>query len=144
MYPRDSLSLSPDPLRKAHGVVPAGDVHVRGGVMTKSEFVTKLAEAAKISKKQAGQVFATFVGTITASLKKGDRIALPGLGSFSAVKREARKGRNPQTGAEIKIPARKAVKFSTSSVLTKDINGVKRAAKATAKKAPAKGAPKKK
>ncbi len=106
--------------------------------MTKTEFVTKLAETAKISKKQAGQVFATFVDTITGSLKKGDRIALPGLGSFSTVKREARKGRNPQTGAEIKIPARKAVKFSTSSVLAKDINGTRRAAKAAAKKAPAK------
>ena len=102
--------------------------------MTKTEFVTKLAETAKISKKQAGQVFSTFVDTIAASLKKGDRIALPGLGSFSAVKREARKGRNPQTGAEIKIPARKAVKFSTSSVLAKDINGIRRAAKAAAKK----------
>ena len=105
--------------------------------MTKAEFVAKLAVTAKISKKQAGQVFAMFVNTITASLKKGDRIALPGLGSFSTVRREARKGRNPQTGAEIKIPARKAVKFSTSSVLAKDINGTRKA-KAAAKKAPAK------
>jgi DNA-binding protein HU-beta len=111
--------------------------------MTKTEFVAKLAESAKISKKQAGQVFSTFVDTIAASLKGGDRIALPGLGAFSCVKREARKGRNPQTGAEIKIPARKAVKFSTSSVLSKDLNGVKRA-KAAAKKAPAKAAKKKK
>jgi DNA-binding protein HU-beta len=109
--------------------------------MTKTEFVAKLAETAKISKKQAGQVFSTFVDTITASLKGGGRIALPGLGAFSAVKREARKGRNPQTGAEIKIPARKAVKFSTSSVLSKDLNGVKKAAP---KKAPAKAAKKKK
>ena len=105
--------------------------------MTKSEFVAKLAQAGKISKKQAGQVFVTFVDTITASLKKGDRIALPGLGSFSIVRREARKGRNPRTGAEIKIPARKAVKFSTSSVLSKDINGTGKA-KGAAKKAPAK------
>ena len=101
--------------------------------MTKTEFVAKLAATAKISKKQAGQVFETFVDTITASLKKGDRIALPGLGSFATVKRGARKGRNPQTGAEIKIPARKAVKFSTSSVLTADINGVRKAAKAPKK-----------
>ena len=105
--------------------------------MTKSEFVAKLAQAGEISKKQAGQVFATFVDTITASLRKGDRIALPGLGSFSIVRRGARKGRNPRTGAEIKIPARKAVKFSTSSVLSKDINGTRKA-KGAAKKAPAK------
>ena len=106
--------------------------------MTKSEFVAKLADSAKITKKQAGVVFSTFIDTIAASLKGGDRIALPGLGSFSSVQRQARKGRNPQTGAEIKIPARKAVKFSTSSVLAKDINGTRRAAKAAAKKAPAK------
>ena len=113
--------------------------------MTKTEFVAKLAESAKISKKQAGQVFSTFVDTIAASLKGGDRIALPGLGAFSSVKREARKGRNPQTGAEIKIPARTAVKFSTSSVLAKDLNGAKKAAaKAAPKKAPAKAAKKKK
>jgi DNA-binding protein HU-beta len=113
--------------------------------MTKTDFVAKLAESAKISKKQAGVVFTTFVDTITASLKAGERIALPGLGSFSCVKREARKGRNPQTGAEIKIPARKAVKFSTSGALSKDINGAKKApAKAAAKKAPAKAAAKKK
>ncbi len=113
--------------------------------MTKTEFVTKLAESAKISKKQAGVVFSTFVETISSSLKSGNRVALPGLGSFSCVKREARKGRNPQTGAEIKIPARKAVKFSTSSVLAKEINGAKKAAaKAAPKKAPAKAAKKKK
>ena len=97
--------------------------------MTKTEFVAKLAESTKISKKQAGQVFSTFVDTITASLKSGHRIALPGLGAFSAVKREARKGRNPQTGAEIKIPARTAVKFSTSSVLSKLVSGKKAPAK---------------
>lgn len=112
--------------------------------MTKTEFVAKLAESAKISKKQAGQVFTTFVDTIAASLKSGDRIALPGLGAFSCVKREARKGRNPQTGAEIKIPARTAVKFSTSSVLSKDLNGSKKAGAKAAKKAPAKAAKKKK
>jgi DNA-binding protein HU-beta len=117
----------------------------KGDIMTKSEFVAKLAESAKISRKQAGQVFATFVDTITGSLKGGERIALPGLGSFSAVKREARKGRNPQTGAEIKIPARKAVKFSASGALSRDLNGAKKAgAKAAAKKAPTKTAAKKK
>ncbi len=112
--------------------------------MTKTEFVAKLAESAKISKKQAAVVFTTFVDTITGSLKGGGRIALPGLGSFSCVKRQARKGRNPQTGAEIKIPARTAVKFSTSGALAKDLNGGKKGpAKAAPKKA-AKAAPQKK
>ena len=104
--------------------------------MTKTEFVAKLAEKGKITKKQSGDVFSAFVDIIAASLKGGQRVSLPGLGTFSCVKRQARKGRNPQTGAEIKIPARTAVKFSTSSVLSKIVSG--------AKKAPAKAAPKKK
>jgi DNA-binding protein HU-beta len=112
--------------------------------MTKAEFVAKLAESSKITKKQGEQVFSTFVGMISGSLQKGERIALPGLGSFSCVQRKARTGRNPRTGAAIKIPARKAVKFSTSSALAKSVNGKKAAPKAPAKKAPAKAAPKKK
>lgn len=106
--------------------------------------VTKLAEAGKITKKQAEQIFSMFVSTITESLQKNERIALPGLGSFSCVQRKARTGRNPRTGAEIKIPARKAVKFSSSSVLSKGLAGKKAAAKAPAKKAAAKPAKKKK
>ncbi len=54
---------------------------------------------------------------VSASLKKGERVALPGLGVFSVVQKKARTGRNPGTGAAIKIPARKAVKFAVSSVL---------------------------
>ncbi len=109
--------------------------------MTRAEMVAKLAESGKITKKQAEQIFSTFVSTIAESLQKNERIALPGLGSFSCVQRKARTGRNPRTGAEIKIPARKAVKFSASSVLSKGLAGGKKAA---AKKAPAKAAKKKK
>ena len=83
----------------------------------RAEFVPKLAEAGKITKKQADDIFSAFVGMITTSLQNGQRVALPGLGVFSVVDRKARTGRNPRTGAEIKIPARKAVKFSASSVL---------------------------
>jgi DNA-binding protein HU-beta len=102
--------------------------------MTKTEFVTKLAETGKITKKQAETIFSAFAETIAAALKSGDRIAIPGIGVFSSVKREARKGRNPRTGQEIKIPARTAVKFSTSSALNKQLN--------EAKKSPAKAATK--
>jgi DNA-binding protein HU-beta len=109
--------------------------------MTKAEMVAKLSQSAKITKKQAEQLFSTFVDMISNSLMKNERIALPGLGSFSCVQRKARTGRNPRTGAEIKIPARKAVKFSTSSALAKGLNGKKMPAKA---KKPAKTAPKKK
>lgn len=97
--------------------------------MTKTEFVAKMAAKGKITKKQAGDVFTAFVDLIGSSLKGGQRVSLPGLGTFSCVKRQARKGRNPQTGAEIKIPARTAVKFSTSSVLSKLVSGKKAPAK---------------
>ncbi len=113
--------------------------------MTKAELVAKLAESGKVTKRQAEQMFSTFVDSIKDALQKNERIALPGLGAFSTVQRKARTGRNPRTGAEIKIPARKAVKFSTSSTLSKSLSGAKKAAaKAPAKKAPAKAAKKKK
>ena len=94
--------------------------------MTKEEFVTKLAEAGKVTKKQADDIFSTFVEMLAASLKKGERVALPGLGVFSVVQKKARTGRNPGTGAAIKIPARKAVKFSVSSVLKQGLNKSKK------------------
>ncbi|OPY64791.1 MAG: DNA-binding protein HRm [Syntrophorhabdaceae bacterium PtaU1.Bin034] len=103
--------------------------------MTKTEFVGKLSETGKITKKQAETVFSAFVETIAASLKSGDPVRLPGLGTFSSVKREARKGRNPRTGQEIKIPARTAVKFTTSTVLTKQMNEAKKKVPAKAKQA---------
>src|SRR5208283_3909897 len=92
--------------------------------MTKEEFVAKLAQAGKVTKKQADDIFSTFVEMLAASLKKGERVALPGLGVFSVVQKKARTGRNPSTGAAIKIPARKAVKFSASNVLKQGLNSV--------------------
>jgi DNA-binding protein HU-beta len=119
-------------------------IHTKGVRMTKVEFIAKLVEASKTTKKQAEQMFSTFVETIKTSLQKAERIAVPGLGSFSSVQRKARTGRNPRTGAAIKIPARKAVKFSASSTLSAGLNGPKKAsAKPAAKKAPAKPAKKK-
>ncbi len=94
--------------------------------MTKEDFVVKLAQAGKVTKTQADGIFSTFVEMLAASLKKGDRVALPGLGVFSVVQKKARTGRNPGTGAAIKIPARKAVKFSTSSTLKQGLNKTKK------------------
>jgi DNA-binding protein HU-beta len=111
--------------------------------MSKAEFCTKIAEAGKVTKKQADEIFSAFLGTITASLQKGERIALPGLGVFSVVERKAKTGRNPRTGEQIEIPARKAVRFSISSSLNTGLNGPKQAPvkpKAASKAAPAKGA----
>jgi DNA-binding protein HU-beta len=94
--------------------------------MTKEEFVAKLARAGKITKSQADGIFSAFVDMVAASIKKGERVALPGLGVFSVVQRKARTGRNPGTGAAIKIPAKKAVKFSTSSTLKQSLNRIKK------------------
>ena len=112
--------------------------------MNKGEFVVKLAEEGKISRKQAEGIYSIFVGAIATSLQKGERVAFPGLGSFSVVDRKARTGRNPRTGAAIKVPAKKAVKFSTSTALGVSLNPPKKAPAKTAKKAPAKKPAKKK
>ena len=94
--------------------------------MTKEEFVTKLAAVGKVTKTQADAIFSAFVEMVAASLKKSERVALPGLGVFSVVQKKARTGRNPSTGVAIKIPARKAVKFSVSSVLKQGLNKSKK------------------
>lgn len=94
--------------------------------MTKEEFVARLAQAGKVTKTQADGIFSAFVDMVAASIKKGERVALPGLGVFSVVQKKARTGRNPGTGAAIKIPARKAVKFSASSVLKQGLNKTKK------------------
>jgi DNA-binding protein HU-beta len=94
--------------------------------MTKEEFVAKLAVAGKITKSQADGIFSAFVDMVAALLRKGERVALPGLGVFSVVQKKARTGRNPATGAALKIPARKAVKFSVSSALKQSLNKAKK------------------
>jgi nucleoid DNA-binding protein len=80
--------------------------------MTKAELIGKMAAGAKISKVAAGKALDAFVDGVKASLKKEERVTLVGFGTFSVSKRKARKGRNPRTGKEIKIPARKVPKFT--------------------------------
>ena len=76
--------------------------------MNKAELTEAIASAAKLSKADAKRALDAFVDTTSKALKKGDRVALVGFGSFSVTKRSARKGRNPQTGKEIKIAAKAA------------------------------------
>ena len=80
--------------------------------MNKGDLVTKVAEAANITKAQATTAVNTVFDSVAAALKKGDKATLIGFGTFSVSERKARTGRNPQTGAEIKIPASKAPRFS--------------------------------
>jgi DNA-binding protein HU-beta len=85
--------------------------------MTKAELVTIMSKEAKISKASAEKALNAYQSAVTKALKKGDKLTLPGFMSVSVGKRKARKGRNPQTGEEIKIPAGKVVKFKAGNVL---------------------------
>ncbi len=89
--------------------------------MNKAELIESMATEAGMTKADAKRALDAFVGATHKALKKGERVALVGFGSFSVAKRAARKGRNPQTGKEIKIAAKKVVKFKAGSELTKTV-----------------------
>lgn len=86
--------------------------------MNKAQLVDAIAKDAKITKANAKDALDSFVKVTIDALKKSDRIALVGFGSFSVASRNARTGRNPQTGKEINIPAKKVVKFKAGAELT--------------------------
>jgi DNA-binding protein HU-beta len=90
--------------------------------MNKADLVDKIAAGCKLTKAQAAAAVDTTVESITAALRKGDRVALIGFGTFGVAQRKARNGRNPQTGATIKIPARKVARFAPGANLKKAIN----------------------
>ena len=85
--------------------------------MTKGELISKVAKEAKITKVAAAQAIDSVTATITRELKKGGRITLTGLGTFSVANRKARTGRNPRTGEEIRIPPTKTPKFKPGTTL---------------------------
>ncbi len=89
--------------------------------MNKGDLVTKIAKDAKITKSAAENAFNSVIAGITQSLKKGQKVTFVGFGTFSVARRKARKGRNPQTGAPIKIGARKVPKFTAGSDLKKAV-----------------------
>ena len=85
--------------------------------MNKAELITKLAEDTGITKTQANDALDSFIEAVTKTLKGGGKVTLVGFGTFSVSKRAARNGRNPQTGAVIKIKARKVAKFKAGKEL---------------------------
>ncbi len=89
--------------------------------MNKAELVEAMASDAGLSKADAKRALDAFVNCTTKSLKKGDRVALVGFGSWDVKKRAARKGRNPQTGKEITIKAKNVVKFKAGADLSKAV-----------------------
>ncbi len=90
--------------------------------MNKSDLIESMATNAGISKAAAGKALDGMMKSITGELMQGGRVSLVGFGSFSVSARAARDGRNPQTGATIKIPARKVVKFKAGSELKGSVN----------------------
>jgi DNA-binding protein HU-beta len=85
--------------------------------MKKADLIEKMAAASGCTKACAGKALDGAIDAITKTLKKGNKVALVGFGTFSVGKRKARTGRNPQTGSAIKIPARKVPKFSAGKTL---------------------------
>ena len=89
--------------------------------MNKQELVDAIAAESELSKKDSKSALEAIVKTFGSALKKGEKVTLIGFGTFSVVARAARNGRNPQTGKEIQIAAKKSIKFSTGSELEEAI-----------------------
>ena len=85
--------------------------------MTKTELIDKVAAKTCLTKKDSGKAVDAVVAAISGALSKGDKVTLVGFGSFEVRKREARKGRNPQNGKQINIPARKVPVFRAGKAL---------------------------
>lgn len=90
--------------------------------MNKAELIDAIAGDSGLSKADSKRALDSFINTTSKALKGGDRVALVGFGSFSVSKREARKGRNPQTGKEIQISAKNVVKFKAGAELSDTVN----------------------
>jgi len=89
--------------------------------MNKGELIDAMAKDAGLSKADAGKALNAFISNVSGSLKKGNSVQLIGFGTFSISKRAARTGRNPQTGAAIKIAAKKVAKFKAGKALADQV-----------------------
>jgi len=89
--------------------------------MTKEEMIAVMSQQSGISKRQATSALEAFMGGIEGQLKKGKKVSFSGFGTFSVSERKARKGRNPQTGATISIPATKVPVFKAGKHLKEEI-----------------------
>ena len=90
--------------------------------MNKAELIAKIAEESKLTKKAAETALDAFVTSVEEALKNGEKVQLVGFGTFEVRERADRKGRNPQTKAEIKIPASKAPVFKAGKALKELVN----------------------
>ncbi len=90
--------------------------------MNKAEMIASVAEDTGLTKADVGRCLDSLIEQVTKTLKKGDRVALVGFGTFGVSKRKARAGRNPQTGAVIRIAARRAPRFAPGKELKAAVN----------------------
>ena len=90
--------------------------------MNKGELIDAIATGAGLTKADAARALDATLDAVTATLKKDERVSIPGFGSFSISNRKARTGRNPQTGETIKIKARKVAKFKAGTKLADAVN----------------------
>ena len=90
--------------------------------MNKGDLVSKIAEKTSLNKAQATEALNATLEAVAGALKAEDKVTLIGFGTFSVSKRDARIGRNPQTGAEIKIAAKSSVKFKAGKELSDSVN----------------------
>lgn len=91
--------------------------------MNKADIIDFVAAEVDVTKAQAEEAVSAILDAITGALQDGQKVTLVGFGTFSATERAARIGRNPQTGAELKIPASVAVKFSAGKELKESVKG---------------------
>ena len=89
--------------------------------MNKAQVVSRVARDTKMTKVRIALVVDRFLDEVTRALKKGDRASLVGFGTFTVSRRRARRGRNPQTGSPITIPARRVVRFTSGKTLRVEV-----------------------
>jgi DNA-binding protein HU-beta len=89
--------------------------------MTKAELVTRMAQEAELTKHQAEKVLEVFLDSIQGALSRGESLSLVGFGRFSVLARAGSRGRNPQTGQDMTIPARKIAKFTAGKRLRQGV-----------------------
>ena len=97
--------------------------------MTKSEFVSLVASKAELTKKDSEKALDAIIASIEETLKKGESVTFVGFGTFSVTERAARTARVPRTGEEVKVPAKKAVKFKVGKNFKYLITGSTKASK---------------
>lgn len=98
--------------------------------MNKTDLINAVAEGAELTKINAEKAIKSTLDAITQALKAGDSVTLIGFGTFSVMNKQARTGKNPQTGATIQIPAKKVAKFKPGKALAEVVNPTKGGAKA--------------